>query len=217
MRVRNQSGSLFAGAAIVLGVLLPGTTSTRDVEPATGSLTGRVTFDGGKAPAGVVVSDAVVYLVGEGLVEAAPDAPAAPAVLDQKDITFVPHVLPLVAGAEVEIRNSDAIMHNVNANGRENRPFNRSQLAGMKLRIKIPFPEIVPVKCDVHSQMSAYIAVVPNRFYAQPAADGSYTIANVPAGTYELVGWHEKYGAVTTQVEVLKGETITAVMNFGGQ
>jgi len=178
----------------------------------TGSLSGSVTFDGAAAPAGVIVSDAVVYLMGDGL----PSGPAAieVPVLNQSDLMFSPHVLTVVAGGQVEVRNNDAVMHNVNTVTLENRALNKAQLAGMTFKTKFKRPEIVQVKCDVHSQMSAYIAVVPNRFFAQPSAEGSFTIADVPAGHYQLVGWHEKYGEVSYDVDVAEGQTVTASVNF---
>ncbi len=178
----------------------------------TGSLSGSVTFDGAAAPADVIVSDAVVYLMGDGL----PSGPAAieVPVLNQSDLMFSPHVLTVVAGGQVEVRNNDAVMHNVNTVSLENRALNKAQLAGMTFKTKFKRPEIVQVKCDVHSQMSAYIAVVPNRFFAQPSAEGSFTIADVPAGHYQLVGWHEKYGEVSYDVDVTEGQTVTASVNF---
>lgn len=211
--------SMFASAVMVFGFIGPiaapapqpiSTPATQSAAP--GNLTGTVTFDGTAAPAGVIASDAVVYLVGEGL-DAGPAA-TGKLVLAQEDLMFSPHVLTVVAGNEVEVRNDDAVMHNVNTVSRMNRPTNRAQLAGMSFNLKLRQPEIVAVKCDVHSQMSAYIAVVPNRYYSSPAADGSYRIPNVPAGTYQLVGWHEKYGTVTTDIEVTDGQTVTASINF---
>lgn len=218
MKFIETRGSRLFSAVLMLPLLslggggAPGESPRAPSERATGNLAGQITFDGGAAPAGVVASDAVVYLVGDGLAETSGDGPRP--VLNQADIAFVPHVVTVVAGREVEIRNSDAIMHNVNAGSRENRPFNKSQLAGMSASVTFHAPEIVPIRCDVHSQMSAYIAVVPNRFFARPDASGAYRIEYVPAGTYELVGWHEKYGTVTSEITVGDGQTVTSAVNF---
>jgi plastocyanin len=208
-------------AVAILFALLFGATSVPAVVPFqsvagqseghSGTVSGRVTFDGGSAPAELVTSDAVVYLVGDGL-EGRPDATQS--VLDQSDITFAPHVVTVIAGGKVEIRNSDAIMHNVHSHSRENRPFNKSQLAGMSTTVTLRAPEIVSVTCDVHSQMSAYIAVLPNGFFARPDGTGSYTIDNVPVGTYELVAWHEEYGSVSAPVTVSEGGAVTSDINF---
>ena len=226
MKFIEPRGSLLFSAALILPLLSlggargPGENALAQGESATGNLAGQITFDGGPAPAGVVTGDAVVYLVGDGLAKLAGDELAGAAhdgprpVLNQSDIAFVPHVVTVVAGREVEIKNSDAIMHNVNAGSRENRPFNKSQLAGMSASVTFHAPEIVPIRCDVHSQMSAYIAVVPNRFFARPDASGAYRIENVPAGTYQLVGWHEKYGTVTSEITVGDSQTVTSAVNF---
>lgn len=210
MHTVSRTPRLFASAVMLFGFIGPmATQAPQSAGP--GELTGTVTFDGGAAPAGIIASDAVVYLVGEGL-----DATLASGklTLNQADLMFAPHVLTVVAGSQVEVQNNDAVMHNVNTVSRRNRPINKAQLAGMAFNLKLPRSEIVEVKCDVHSQMSAYIAVVPNRFFAHPAADGSYSISNVPAGTYQLVGWHEKYGTVTYDIEVADGQTVNASVNF---
>ena len=208
MKAFNTRASLVLGAALLAPLFSLGA-----ARPLTdGILAGQITFDGQTAPAGVVVGDAVVYLTGDALAGEIGEGPTPE--LDQSDITFVPHVLTVVAGQEVKIHNSDAIMHNLNASSRKNRPFNKSQLGGMTSTVTFRAPEIVPIRCDVHSQMSAYIAVVPNRFFARPDASGAYRIENVPPGTYELVAWHEKYGTVTTEITVGDGQTVSSAVDF---
>lgn len=177
----------------------------------TGTLQGRVVFPG--AASGVTAADAIVYLQGDGLAATAAVAKDA-AVLDQRDITFVPHVLPIVAGSKVEIRNDDNIMHNIHTRSEANPPFNRAQMRHRAFEVVFPAPEIVRVSCDVHSQMSASIVVLPNAFFAKAEKNGAYTIAGVPPGQYELVGWHEKYGTVTTKIHVTAGKTTPADVVF---
>ena len=179
----------------------------------TGSVVGQVLFEGQARPAGVVISDAVVYLVGEGLSEV--PVPAATPVLDQRDITFTPHVITVVVGSEMEITNSDAIIHNVKTKSRENRRFNRAQIPNMKMTVTFDEPEVITVVCNIHSQMSAYIVVVPNASFARVAEDGSYSLKGVPAGQYQLVAWHEAYGQQITDVVVESGGSVEAVVDFG--
>ncbi len=180
-----------------------------------GVVRGHITFDGGTAPAGVIQTDAVIYLVGDGLATTprAGETSGVPELI-QEDITFSPHVLPVVVGTDVRIHNSDAIMHNVHTRSRKNRPFNKSQLGAMTATVKFKRSEIVAVSCDVHSQMSAYIVVLDNSFFTKLGADGSFMISDVPAGNYQLVAWHERYGQVQADVEVTADGITTAQLNF---
>lgn len=179
-----------------------------------GTLQGRVLFEAGKAPK--VLTDTVVYLVGDGLASkgAASNDDGAAAILDQRDITFVPHVLPVMVGSKVEIRNSDKIMHNLHTRSAKNPSFNKAQLAKKSVQVAFAAPEIVPIGCDVHSQMIAYIPVLPTPFFTKAGKDGTYTIAGIPPGQYELVGWHEKYGTVSTKVEIAASKTAQVDVNF---
>jgi hypothetical protein len=61
---------------------------------------------------------------------------------------------------------------------------------------------MVPLECNVHGWMNAYLGVLPHSFFAVSGTDGSYTIQGLPAGTYEIEAWHEKYGTQTASVTV---------------
>lgn len=212
----HQRFSRMVGAVLTVGLIgaVPSTDRTALVE--TGQVTGRIVFPDGASGAGVVPTNAVIYLVGDSLASlASPSGTAGmKSLLDQQDITFSPHVLPVPVGTAVEISNSDAILHNVHTRSRENRPFNRSQLANMKFSVTFKQPEIVTVSCDVHSQMSAFIVVVPNAFFTQADQNGAYEIADVPAGTYQLIGWHEKFGTVATDITITAGQATQAELKF---
>jgi hypothetical protein len=69
--------------------------------------------------------------------------------------------------------------------------------------------EITPfkVKCDVHGWMKSYMAVMPHPFFAVSKADGTFTIPNLPPGTYTLVAWHEKFGSKEQPVTVAAKES----------
>lgn len=202
---------------MIAGVLAVASAAEPQGKEAAGTVQGRVLFEDGKTPKGVVNTDAVLYLVGDRLApkEAVTKDGAVAATLDQRDTTFVPHVLPVMVGTRVEIRNSDAIMHNVHTRSVKNPPFNRGQMARRGIyRVVFEAPEIIPVVCDVHSQMSAYILALSNPFFTKAEKDGTYTISGVPFGKYELVGWHEKYGTVSTKVEIAAGNTAQVDVDF---
>jgi plastocyanin len=142
--------------------------------------------------------------------------PAEPAVLDQQGCWYRPHVLGIQVGQPLEVRNSDATLHNINAKPSANRPFNLAQpVQGMKTTRKFDKPEIgVPFKCNVHPWMSAYAGVVAHPFFAVTDAGGQATINGLPSGTYALEAWHEKYGAQTRTVTAAAGQTASVEWTF---
>lgn len=202
-------------------------------EPAaieTGSLHGMVEFDGGKAPRRVVTANTVIYLEpvedektadGEGIADNADEEGSdsqrskAMALLDQVDITFDPHVLVVVAGEPVQVRNSDVIVHNVHTKSANNPAFNRAQLPGIAIDVVFKRPEIIHVGCDIHSQMSAFIVVVPTPHFAKAGKKGTFEIQNIVPGKYNVVAWHEKYGKIDVeQIEIQPGQRVELNVNF---
>lgn len=197
-----------------LGLIMPGAACVNALgQEASGAVEGKVLFEGGKTPAGVIATDAIVYLTGENLASAQKEAMADP-LLDQRDITFVPHVVPAVVGQKVVFHNNDAILHNVRTNSKENKIFNIAQLGGGTFQKTFTVPEVIKVGCDIHSQMHAYILVLPNSFFARAAKNETYEIAGVPPGKYDLVAWHEAYGTATAKVEIVDHEVAHADLNF---
>jgi hypothetical protein len=76
-------------------------------------------------------------------------------------------------------------------------------------------PEVmVPLECNVHGWMHAWVGVLPHPFFATSGPDGSFTIKNLPAGTYTIEAWHEKAGVQQQTVTVGAGETKTADFTF---
>ena len=130
--------------------------------------------------------------------------PTAPAVIDQHGCTYHPHVFGMVAGQSLDIVNSDDTLHNIHSLPEKNEAFNLGMpVKGMKYTKKFDKPEVmVRIKCDVHAWMSAWCGVLPHPFFAVTAADGTYTIKDLPAGTYTIEAWHEKFGTQTQQVTV---------------
>lgn len=135
--------------------------------------------------------------------------PAEPAVLDQEGCVYHPRVQGVRVGQELKIRNSDPTAHNVHFTPKKNKEFNRSQpKKDLVETLVFKRAEImVPVKCDVHPWMVAYIGVTDNPFYGTTREDGMVKIEGLPGGTYTIVTWHEKYGEKTMEVTVATDES----------
>lgn len=187
----------------------------------TGTVAGRVLFDGGAAPEGIDATETIVYLLGDSLVGAEPAQPLPAPTLDQFDYTFVPHVLGMLAGTRITFTNNDPETHNIHtrtkSRRRKNRSFNRAQKPGSVMSTVFQRPDSIRVQCDIHAQMLAHIFVLPNPFFTMAAEDGTFTIAGVPVGSHELIVWHEEYGTLKSMVDVRKGETTTVTLDFAGR
>ncbi len=151
-----------------------------------------------------LVNDAVIYL--ESIPPAVNDALATtappPLRLAQRDQMFAPRVVAVAAGGAVDFPNQDPIYHNVFSLS----PIKRFDLGkypkGSSRRVEFRKTGLVNVYCDIHSNMEAFIMVVPNRAYARPAANGEFALPDIPAGSYALNVWHPDLGTRTSTVEV---------------
>jgi len=124
-------------------------------------------------------------------------------------------VLALQTGQTLAIENSDGILHNINTTPEVNRGFNISQPVEMTTEREFSQPEVmIPVKCDVHGWMEAYIGVQDHPYMAVSGPDGSFTIENLPPGTYTIETWHEAYGVQTAEVTVAAQETGEAMFTY---
>lgn len=150
------------------------------------------------------------------------DAPASdgskrePALLDQKDCRYVPHVVGVQVGQTLRIKSSDPTLHNVHYIPSRNRPanFGLTQV-GAEKAVTFDAAEFVRVKCDVHPWMTAYIGVFDSPFFgATDETDGAFEIARVPAGTFRLVAWHEQYGNVEQSVTVKENEVVDVTFEY---
>jgi plastocyanin len=160
------------------------------------------------------LANVFVYLK-EGLASA-PAAPSTNVEIDQLGCVYHPHVTGVQVGQGVVFKNSDGLAHNVNAQPQNNRPFNISQPTSMtSAPQRFNTAEImIPVQCDVHGWMQSYIGVVSNPYFATSGQDGTFTIGNVPPGTYTLEAWHERYGVKTAQVTVDPNGTATVTFDY---
>ena len=170
--------------------------------------------DGGKRPAqSIVLADGntlqnVFVYVKDGLPSRIYPIPSEPVLLDQQQCRYLPHVLGVQVGQELEVRNSDALLHNVRAEGAVNEPFDvGTPVQGMEItRTFVTREVMIPVKCNVHNWMSAYIGVVEHPFFDVTDGTGTFSIGQLPAGTYTIEIWHEKFGTQTQQVTVADNE-----------
>lgn len=128
-------------------------------------------------------------------------------VIDQKQLTFVPHVLPIVVGTTVVFLNSDEVWHNI-FSASEAKRFNLGSYSqGTSKRLVFDKPGIVELLCNVHSEMSAYIVVTETPFFAMVEPDGSYVLEQVPLGAHTLIAWREELKTQRQQIMVRDQET----------
>jgi plastocyanin len=119
--------------------------------------------------------------------------PAQPAVMNQIKNTYVPRLLPVVAGTTVEFRSEDPELHNVFGRGEKKVLFNQGIPPHATSSTKMTEPGVVKLSCNIHREMTAFIPVLQNPFFAQPdQKTGAFTIKAVPAGSYQLRLWGEK-------------------------
>jgi plastocyanin len=127
------------------------------------------------------------------------------AVMDQRNETFVPHVLAITTGTTVDFPNSDKFYHNVFSLSKT-RSFDLGRYAaGSSRPVRFDRPGIVRVFCDIHSHMNAFILVFGHPFFAMTTADGRYRIENVPSGTYGVIAWNEGLSSEAKPVIVPDG------------
>ena len=219
----------------------------KQVDPSTaGSISGRVTIEGSVPPnASITMSadpvcgsankdgaQAETYVVKDGGLENVFvyvkdglgnkylfDTPTTPVKIEQKGCRYVPHVVGLRVTQPLQVTNDDSTMHNVHGMGRANQEFNFSQpVPGLKNTVAFTTPEVLlPVKCDVHNWMHAYVGVVDHPYFAVTADGGKFTLRTVPPGTYTVEAVHEKLGAQTQSVTIGSTENKEIVFTFKAQ
>ena len=151
----------------------------------------------------------------------AAEAPTTNVTIDQEGCRYHPHVLGVMAGQTIEIKNSDNTTHNIHptpASDSGNREWNESQAPGSApLEKNFGRPEIMlPVKCNQHPWMKMYINVAKNPSFAVSDADGKFTIKDLPPGDYTLAAVHESLGEQTQKVHLDPKGSQTVTFTFGG-
>ena len=132
--------------------------------------------------------------------------------MDQRNETFLPHVLAVTAGTVVDFPNNDRTYHNVFSLSKTKR-FDLGRYAqGRSESVRFHTPGIVRVFCDIHSHMSAFILVFSHPYFATTDPDGRYRIDNLPPGTYTVHAWYD--GATRDERSVTIPQTGSVEMDF---
>ncbi|MEA2734943.1 MAG: hypothetical protein QOE14_1394 [Humisphaera sp.] len=181
-------------------------------QPVRGVVTGRVTIARGWGAPKPDLSRAVVYLASEASLDAEPaaaDAAGKLQIIAQRDKTFVPNLLVVRRGTEVEFPNWDRFEHNV---------FSRSAAAPAFDLDRYPYGQsktrrfdklgVVQIFCNIHPQMKCVVMVTPNRFFARADANGNFELKDVPPGRFELVVWHDRCAEQRQAFELQAGGAV---------
>lgn len=187
-----------------------------DADPVCGaSHSGTVYNENFKLGADGSMAEAIVYLKN---VNYSGDVPSDPVVLDQKGCIYEPHVLGMIAGQGLLIKNSDATLHNIHSMPKVNKEFNfampkvvKEKMANFLKSEPVPFY----IKCDVHPWMKSWMLVSDHPYFAVTDTNGNFSIDGIPAGTYEVVCWQEKFSGKKKNPKLLNatvtiGDGVTA-------
>jgi plastocyanin len=143
-------------------------------------------------------------------------APDKHAVIDQHECMYTPRIQGVVSGQEIDIKNSDATLHNVHTYKGVESWFNQAQPKGAEPMSKELEGGVIKFKCDVHPWMTGFVVVTDHPFFAVSGADGAFSIEKVPAGKYKVEAWHSHYGAKTAEVEVADGKAGEVTFSYDG-
>ena len=163
-----------------------------------------------------LASDAVIYVdhvpaeAESALAKAADETPR----LAQKGQMFVPRVVAIAVNSNVEFHNQDPIYHNVFSLSPTRRFDLGKYRRGGSRTVNFPKPGLVNVYCDIHSNMEAFILVLPHHGFTRPKASGEFRLPDLPAGAYVLHAWHPDLGEQTVSVEVPEVGQVAADPNY---
>jgi hypothetical protein len=217
---------------------------TASIDPATvGAITGRILFTGPKSKLSrilmdqdpvcvqkhsgpVLVEDGAVnddgtlpnvfVYIKEGADQYSFPTPQEPVTLDQDGCVYKPHVLGIQVNQTLRVTSSDPTTHNIHPMPQFNREWNLSQAAGAPpLEQQFARPEImIPVKCNQHPWMKAYIGVTRHPFYAVTGSDGTFTIKGLPPGDYTIEAWTATFGTQEQKVTIAPSESKSVEFTF---
>ena len=158
----------------------------------------------------------VFVYVKDGLGNRTFDVPKDPIILDQKGCQYHPHVLGVMAGQTVQIKNDDPTTHNIHPTPKDNREWNESQPPSSPALEKTFAREeiMLPVKCNQHPWMKMYVNVVKSPFFAVTDKSGKYEIKGLPPGDYTIAFVHEKLGEQDQKVTVAPKDSKTVDASF---
>jgi plastocyanin len=153
----------------------------------------------------------VVFIEGNGLKQEKPPK-TGKTLMDQRNAEFVPHVLPIQRGIVVDFVNRDNTYHNVFSLSPAKKFNIGRRPTGETVPILFDKTGVVHVFCDIHSHMSAYILVLDSPYFIQPDEHGNYVLENIPAGTYTIKIWHERFTSQERIITITPGAHI--IENF---
>lgn len=139
--------------------------------------------------------------------------PKKPAVMDQENLVFKPHILAVLKGTTVRFPNSDSVRHNVYSPDKASaQGFNLGTYdAGVVKELVFDKEGEVPLLCNVHAEMSAYIVVTGTPFFVWTDKTGAFKLEGVPVGKHSVAVWHERFRSQKVEVEVTAGKSVEAV------
>jgi hypothetical protein len=152
---------------------------------------------------GGALANVVVYIK-TGLEGKTFEPPKQAVVLDQRGCQFIPRVVALQTGQTLAVKNSDPVSHNIHPRPEKNREWNQQQPPGSAdLQRRFALPEMmIPVKCNIHSWMRSYIAVLDDPYFAVTTNAGTFEFDAVPPGDYTVGAWHENLGELAQAVQL---------------
>jgi len=183
-----------------------------------GNITGIVKTKGLRSPADI---DILVYVVKAPPVQE--DLSKTKFIMDQQNLTFNPHILPVPVGATVHFPNNDKVDHNIFSLSRTKKFNLGSYKPGESKTVMFDKPGIVELRCDVHAEMAAYIMVLKNPYFAVTDDQGRFEIPDskqleqsgikgikdLPEGNYILKIWHEKLKTQKQKITIPKNGDVT--------
>lgn len=172
----------------------------------TGIVKGTITI-GGRPTSDVVIS--VEGIPQEKLKTQNSKLKTAKAVMDQREMKFLPRVLPVLVGTTVDFPNNDKTFHNVFSTS-EAKKFDLGLYASGKSRnVAFDKPGVVRILCNVHPDMEAYVVIKGHSYFAATDKRGNYRLNAVPAGKYRLEVWHPEFGTRVVPIELVReGEVL---------
>ena len=186
-----------------------------------GEIEGTVKVKGLRSPANVLV-----YLTNAPTVS--PDLSGVKVVMDQRDLTFSPHALPILVGTTVQFPNHDKVDHNVFSMSRTKQFSLGLYKPGDIKTVLFDKPGIVELRCDIHAEMAAFILVMKNPYWAVTDAEGHFEIPDpdalkhsgipeikdLPPGKYFLKTWHERLKSERVAVTVEKDGEVSVQLDL---
>jgi plastocyanin len=143
------------------------------------------------------------------------NAPSQAVTFTQKGCQYLPHVIALHTGQELQVVNADQTSHNIHPLAKVNREWNKSQPPGSPpIQEKFDSPEFISVKCNIHPWMHGWFAVLKTNHYSITGDAGSFSLPDLPPGKYTITAWHEDYGTQTQDVTITGSETKSIDFSF---